>query len=120
MHQPRLFPLPPMDVVITVLPPPPARHWGDERKPFASYRPAGELQEWHDCDVEWTEWSGTVTKPYGQVQLAIGVTVTHRGHKTVELSGGSLDQPIRRKIGSAGFRVTHNRRVIIHEHTIFA
>lgn len=117
MTQRRLFPPPPVDVTVRLLPPSPARHFGDERKPFTSYKPTGVLQVWHNCDVEWTEWTGIVTKPTGTTQLAIGVTVTHRGHKTVELSGGSLDQPIRRKIGSTGFRVIHNRRTIINEQT---
>jgi hypothetical protein len=117
MTQSRLFPLPPVEAPVSVSPPSPARHFGDERKPFKAYKPTDVLQVWHNCDVEWTEWTGIVTKPNGTIQLAIGVTVTHRGHKTLELSGGSLDKPVRHKLGSTGFRVIHNRQTIINEQT---
>lgn len=107
---------PDVQVTLTAAAAPQRPRFGAARKPFRSY--AGEpLQVWHDCTVTWTEWSGCVTNPYPNPHRATGVTVTHRGHQTLELSGGTLRQPIRRKLGSHGFTVSHARRIIIDETT---
>lgn len=111
-----LFPEPELKVDFRVLGPKPARKFGDARKPVESY--AGRiLQRWDNCVVTWLEWSGKLTNPTATPRTAEGVTVIHRGHKTVELSGGTLPAPIRRKIGAQGFRVVHARRIVIDEET---
>lgn len=117
MTQPTLFPPPPIECDITLTPEAPARRFGASRKPFVSYKPAGVNQIWFNCTITWTDWSGKVVNPTGRVFHATGVTVRHFGHKTVEMSGGTLPEPVRRKIGSKEFLVTCDGQTIINEHT---
>jgi len=117
MPQPTLFPPPPVEVELTVLPTPTGRHFGDPRKPFKCYKPAGVNQIWFNCTITWMEWTGKVCNPTGTVGHATGVTVRHFGHQTVELSGGTLPEPVRRKIGSKEFLVVCDGKIIINEQT---
>jgi len=70
-----------------------------------AWRPAKqEARQWIGCYIEWLEWEGSRKHPTASACSADGCTITHKGGVFVTIEIPDRPKPMRKKIGSRGFR----------------